>query len=420
MINLDCPITLYKKQHEAFWNDYRVSVIEGSTKSGKSVGGVLWIIDKAILGKKNEIYWCVSPIFAQAKILYRRAKSWLPPSLVTCNESELTIEINGAGKIFFKSAQNSDSLYGEDVHAALIDEASRCSEAAFTAVRSTVTATQGQIRAVGNVKGRGNWFYKISRRAQQAMKREQKDYYYTKLTAADAVASGVLAKEEILSAKRDLPDAVFKELYFCIASDDQGNPFCYKSIKSCTKKLSTKEPKYFGCDIASTADGGDATVIVGLDEDGAVALVETMRVELPDVTDYVCKHLSNKKLIMDATGLGRGVFQTLARQSKQVEPFVYNNSNKQQLMEMLAAAIRNKEISFPDGEIVNELNVFEYTHKNLRVFYNAPEGYFDDHVNALALAWKCYVDNRPRIRSAPAKKTIVHQMPASWNKLDHL
>jgi hypothetical protein len=36
-----------------------------------------------------------------------------------------------------QSADNPDTLYGEDVHAAVIDEASRMKEDSFYAVRST-------------------------------------------------------------------------------------------------------------------------------------------------------------------------------------------------------------------------------------------------------------------------------------------
>lgn len=422
MINLQCPICLYPKQYNAFWNDYRVSYIEGSTKSGKSVGGVLWIIDKAVSGKPNENYWCVSPVFAQAKILFRRAKSWLPNEFIIVNESELTIEIKDHGKIFFKSGKNSDSLYGEDVHAVLIDEASRLSEDVFTAIRSTTTKTRGQIRIVGNVKGRGNWFFKGSRKAQQALKDpKQKQYTYTKLTAADAIAAGVLEKEEIISAKRDLPKEAFLELYFCKATDDQGNPFNIKSIEQCTKSLSKKKPMYFGVDIGGTKSG-DATVIVGLDDMGDVAFLHTMNEELPDVTEWLKTHFKTNrvKAFMDSTGLGLGVFQTLKRMYSFIEPFVYNNQNKQKLMEMLASAIRNKEIGFPEGIIKEELEMFEYEYRNQKVFYNAPYGYHDDHVNALALAWHCYVENRPRIRTTPPQKTMVINQKGGWDKLNNL
>ena len=55
--------------------------------------------------------------------------------------------------LWFKGADKPDALYGEDVYAAVIDEASRCKEEAWHAVRSTLTATRGPIRIIGSGLG---------------------------------------------------------------------------------------------------------------------------------------------------------------------------------------------------------------------------------------------------------------------------
>jgi hypothetical protein len=55
-------------------------------------------------------------------------------------------------------------------------------------------------------------------------------------------------------------------------------------------------------------------------------------------------------------------------------------------MEGLAVAIQQREITFPEGPITNELNAFEYEYTRTGVRYSAPEGMHDDCVMALALA----------------------------------
>ena len=55
-------------------------------------------------------------------------------------------------------------------------------------------------------------------------------------------------------------------------------------------------------------------------------------------------------------------------------------------MESLALAIQSNEVTFPDGVIVNELDVFAYEHTRTGVKYSAPSGFHDDCVMALALA----------------------------------
>jgi hypothetical protein len=58
-------------------------------------------------------------------------------------------------------------------------------------------------------------------------------------------------------------------------------------------------------------------------------------------------------------------------------------------MEALAVAIHKREIFYPDSHIKSELEIFEYQYTATGVRYNAPTGFHDDCVNALALANKC-------------------------------
>ena len=64
--------------------------------------------------------------------------------------------------------------------AAVSDEAPRCKDAAWHAVRTTLTATKGPIRIIGNVKGRRNWAYHLARQAEAGA---PDMYYYARITA---------------------------------------------------------------------------------------------------------------------------------------------------------------------------------------------------------------------------------------------
>jgi hypothetical protein len=55
-------------------------------------------------------------------------------------------------------------------------------------------------------------------------------------------------------------------------------------------------------------------------------------------------------------------------------------------MEGLAVDIQQKQIAYPEGAIVDELETFEYVYTRTGVTYSAPEGLHDDCVCALALA----------------------------------
>lgn len=204
---------MYDKQRDAFFCSERYSICEASTKSGKTVACMCWLAEEAMKATvPGRNYWWVAPIYATAKIAFRRLKNGLPRDVYTANESELTITLINGSRIWFKGSDKPDSLFGEDVYAAVIDEASRCKDDSWFAVRSTLTQTRGPIRIIGNVKGKLNWAYELARRAEAG----EPNMRYTKITAFDAVAAGVLDIREIEDARNQLPEGVFNELYLCI------------------------------------------------------------------------------------------------------------------------------------------------------------------------------------------------------------
>lgn len=374
---------LYKLQSEAFFNDFRYAWIEGSTKSGKTVSCMAWIIEQAVfLGKEGREFWWVAPVSAVASIAFKRLKrgihSYFIRSIISSPGKESITLINGA-VIRFKSGENANSLYGEDVWAAVIDEASRMKEDVFHAIRSTLTATRGKVRIIGNVKGRKNWFYQGCRKAEAG----EEGHIYRKITALDAVAAGVFPMEELEDAKRALPDAVFRELYLCEPSDDGGNPFGLQFIRQNIALLSNKAPVVFGNDLAKSVDW---TVLHGLDEDGRTCSHTRFQLPWENTIDHIKLICGSTYTLLDSTGVGDPIVERLQKTGSNFEGFKFSAPSKQMLMEGLSVAIQRGEVQYPDGVIVSELESFEYEYTRTGVRYSAPEGSHDDCVMALALA----------------------------------
>ena len=216
---------LYDKQREMVDAVERYTVVEASTKTGKTVGLIVWLFEEALKGKQGDNCWWVAPVYMQAEIAYRRMKLFISDQrFYTANKTEMSITLANGVKIWFKSGQNVDNLYGEDVIAVVIDEATRCHEDVFTACRSVITATGGKMKIIGNVKGVTNWAYKLARKIEAG---EHHNGKYIKITAEDAVRAGVFSREELNDAKDTLPEDVFNELYMCIPIDERGRPFIY-------------------------------------------------------------------------------------------------------------------------------------------------------------------------------------------------
>jgi hypothetical protein len=390
---------LYPAQEKAIFtcvdingNAARYGIVEASTKAGKTAGCMAWIIEQAMVnGGVNRNFWWVAPVYPQAKIAFRRIKAGLTPGSFIANESELTITLLGIGSVvWFKTGEKPDNLYGEDVWAAVVDEASRCREESWIALRSTLTATRAPVRIIGNVKGRTNWHYRIARRAEAGAI----GYAYAKLTAYDAVAGGVLEAEEIEDAKRALPDAVFRELYLAEPSDDQGNPFGLSAIERCVAPLSEARPEAIGIDLAKSHDW---CVAIGLDRTGSVCGFERWQGSWETTEARILNLVGSTPTLIDSTGVGDPIVERLRLKRFNIEGFKFTQQSKQQLMEGLAVAIQQSAIRFPDGPIKQELDTFEYAYTRTGAIYTAPEGLHDDCVMSLALAKKKHAQIAPEL-----------------------
>lgn len=407
---------LYDKQLEAIFNSARYSCCEASTKSGKTHGCMVWISEKAILeGGPNRNYWWVAPVSDQSDIAFRRIKEGLPKSKYEPNESRKIVKLWNGSNIWFKSADKPDSLYGEDVYGAVVDEASRCKEDSWYALRSTITATEAPVRLIGNVKGRANWMYRLSRKAQRDT---TGNMHYSKITAYDAAEAGVIRYQEIEDAKAVYPELVFRELYLAEPGDDGGNPFGISHIQKCVGPISNDHPVAWGWDVAKHQDW---TVGIALDNNGRVCRYHRWQDTWDNTVQKIPRLTAGVPAIIDSTGSGDQFLERLHLMGH------YNFrgqlfggwKSKQDLMVGLAVAIQNGEITFPEGRIVEELEAFEYMEvttatSGYRILYAAPKGFHDDCVDALAMAVKLW--RRAEGRTANYSPVLIEQV-SHWKIL---
>lgn len=402
---------LYPKQLDAMFCKERYGLIEASTKSGKTVSAIAWLVEQALSGISGRNYWWVAPGYNQAEIAFRRIKAGLTKGSFTAFDSPQPRIVTMIGTIiWFKSADNPDSLYGEDVYGAVVDEASRVSEDSWFAVRSTLTATRGPVRIIGNVKGRKNWFYTLSRQAEAGAP----NMHYARITANDAVSAGVLAADEIEDARKILPERIFKELYYAEPSDDTGNPFGLDHIRACTRPELAEGPvTAWGIDLAKSQDW---LVCIGLNEVGHVCAVARWRglpwrASIRRIWSLVGE---DTPALVDSTGLGDPVLEELQHEHGNFLGYTFTSVSKQKLMEGLSVSIQSHEITFPAGPIPQELETFEYVFTRTGIKYAAAQGHNDDCVAALALARQMWTETAPgenlmRFYSAQAKTRTIHE-----------
>ena len=382
---------VFDYQHKALFGSERYAVVEGSTKAGKTHPSIIWLLSElGRVGMPGRAFWWVAPTHEQAEIAYKRTKAMLASAdagqtIWTAQDVRKRIQVTGKGEICFKTGEDPDNLYGEDVFAAVMDEYTRQREESWYALRSTLTATGGRLRLIGNVNGRKNWGWRLARMAEQG----KPGMSYTKLTWREPVGAGIMPLSEVEDARAMLPEAVFKELYEAEPSEDGSNPFGCQHIDGCvTGGLSTAAPIAFGVDLAKSTD---YTVVIGLDKSGAVCRFDRWHgVEWGQTEERIAAMVKGVKTLIDSTGVGDPIVERLKRSSPMCDGFKFTQGSKQQLMEGLAVAIQQRRVRYPDGEIRKELDLFEYVPTRTGVTYSAPSGLHDDCVCALALAVACH------------------------------
>lgn len=428
--------TLYPYQRNILDSVARFTVTIASTKVGKTASHIVWLFEQALQcvdnptmrretmavngeGKivyiknentelLNQSVWWVAPTFGQAKIAYNRMKAQLEGTnettgkklerkeIFTANETNLVITLLTGAKIEFKTGEKPDNLYGDDVYAFVFDEFTRAREGAWHALRSTITSTAGKGKFIGNAKGKKNWGYKLAMRAKAG---QDADYAYFKVTAYDAAAAGMKTKdgrpfiEEIEGAKRDLPEAVFNELYLAEASEDGSNPFGLKYISAiCQSTLSNEPSVCYGTDLGRKID---AVSIIGLDKLGTQSHYHNFTKAGWQQTIDTIKYLPDKPHAIDSTGVGDVVLSQIEQVHHQLEGYIFTQASKQRLMEGLAVGIQGRKLLIADdgnvisgtGKLRHQLEQFEFEYTRTGIKYSAPDGEHDDDVCALALAW---------------------------------
>ena len=298
--------TLTKYQEDFLYNDARFTITEASTKVGKTFAHIWYIFEEAHkkTNKPNYNYWWIAPIYSQTKIAFNRLRVKVAPSgLYKINESNLIITTPNGVNIHFKSADKPDNLFGEDVYGVVFDEAPRAKVGAFHALRSTITATKGWMKLIGNFGGTANWVHQLKEKALT-----DKEYAYFKITAWDAVEAGILEEEEILQAQRDLPPKIFKQLYLAEEQENNDMLCSFGSINSLwTNEHAIGGERYISADIA--LHGSDKFVI-GVWE--GLRLIHYQEVDKCDAdeVEILLKSVSEQwkvkrsNIVYDADGLG--------------------------------------------------------------------------------------------------------------------
>lgn len=362
----------------------RFRILAAGRRFGKSQAAVNEAIKFALTHKKS-IVWVVAPVFAQAMIDWRMFRQFLPYELIKeLHVTEKYIELVTGSTIWIKSGDNSYTLRGEGIDFLIIDEAGMVKRDVWEeALRPALSDKLGKAVMISTPQGH-NWFFELWTRGQDSAFSEYQSWKYP------TQQNPYITISEIEEAQKTLPDLVFRQEYLAEFLDDIGAVFrgVAKCIKGSLIEPKPNEQYVMGVDLAKYTD---FSVLSVLDNRGHLVAFDRFNqidwnFQQQRIISMAQKYKA--KVIIDSTGVGDPIWESLKRVGLNIEGYKFTNESKKQLIEGLSIAIEQQKISYPDiPEMINELRIFGYKiGKTGTITYNAPQGYHDDIVCSLALA----------------------------------
>lgn len=361
----------------------RFKVIMAGRRFGKSLISQSKATE-VMLDGKDVAY--MTPTYQLSKVFYDTMIRELPPSVVeSSNKSDLTIKLITGGSISFFTGEKPDALRGRKFHLLIVDEAAYIKDfknAWNNSLRPTLTDYKGEAIFISTPRGK-DFFNALYDRGQN---KEQSDWESFRFTTYD---NPYIDPAEIEMAKSELPENAFRQEYLAVPSENVANPFGMDNIrKNLLTSLSPKASIIYGIDLAKTTD---FSVIVGLDEDGAMSHYDRFQLDWASTKDKIRALPRSVVKHIDSTGVGDVIVEELQKEMSNIEGFKFTASSKPQLILSLIKSIEEGKIKYIEA-VVDELEAFEYKlGVSGHVKYEAMVGFHDDKVIALALAnylWK--------------------------------
>ena len=241
----------------------------------------------------------------------------------------------------------------------------------------------------GTPKGKG-LFFELATRADSP---DHPDQEFFRFTSFD---NPYLDEEDRQHLIDEIPHSIQEQEIYAKFLEDSSTVF--RNIEACSKAVPaepvSRKPYYMGVDLAKHQD---YTVLIVMDSEGVMVDMDRFN-ELDwavqkERIKAKSKKYNDAQTWIDSTGVGEPIYEDLSREGVPVQGYKFTNETKKQAIQALMISLEQEKIRIfkkddPMGKVLrDEMVIFEYemTPSGL-IRYQAPEGYHDDCVIALALA----------------------------------
>jgi phage FluMu gp28-like protein len=345
------------------------------------------VIDPALEG--YPVAW-FAPTYKLLAEPWREIRRTLKPITRSSNATEKRIELITGGSIDMWSLDDQDAARGYKYKRIVVDEAAmvkKLEEAWQAAIRPTLADYQGDAFFPSTPKGM-NFYWQMYQWGQDP---EMKEWMSWTMPTSE---NPYIESSEIDAMYRQMPERLFQQEVLAEFIEDAGVVF--RHVRDCATATEQKEAEaghtyVFGVDWGKLKD---FTVITVIDK---TAKQEVFKDRFNQI-DYqvqlqrlqaLYERFKPYKIIAEKNSMGEPLIEQLYRSGMPVEAFLTTNDSKAAIIDSLALAFEKGAIEIlPDPVAIAELQAYEVERlPSGRFRYNAPEGFHDDCVMSMALAW---------------------------------
>lgn len=305
-------------------------------------------------------------------------------------ESNRELVLPNGSEIWMRTAENQDSLAGEGIRGAIIDEFTLMREVVWTEfIQATLADYNGWAWFMGIPKGEG-WHAQLWRQAKN-----WDGWLSVRYTSYDNPTIAGLSSW-LNKIRKQTPESIFNQEYLALILPDGGAVF--RNLNNVLLPPDYKKERRADCTYVFGVDFGrheDFTVI-------AVWEVETQRLVDIDRFQEIGWKLQRGRIIQkyhewrpdlivaESNSMGEPNIESLQEDGLPVIGFHTTNQSKRQAVESLSLAIEQGRVSLLNHEVlIDEFTAFSMTktRSGQTWTYSAPSGYHDDIVMATVIGY---------------------------------
>lgn len=390
------PFPHQKAVHNALNGGYRsgkIYVVRARRQVGKSIMVEQELLRYAIT-YKGTVSACVCPTLSQARKMFQDIIYSIIDSGVVRKKNETLLEIDliNGSKIFFKSAEQRDSLRGYTISGLLcVDECAFISDEVFYELLLAWTNVhQAPILLTSTPKFKIGFYWSYWNIGVQ-----KTNPNVVAIDFNDFDTSALLSNDKLEEYRKLLPKGKFLTEYMGEFLDSES--IVFGDFKKCIGgEIKEYKDIFIGIDWSSGV-GSDYTVVTGVNErNEQVFLVYFNNKTAVQQIDYIKNYLELYKdkircIVAETNGVGKPLVDNLRTAldwCKNIKDFTTTNAEKVRLINRLQVDFEQQTIRLLDDEKqTNELSAYECVVKsNNTITFNAPIGGNDDTVMALMFA----------------------------------